>query len=112
MARLVAGALTTFAGSGTQGDADGRGRLAAFGSPGALTFDAGGTLYLVDGQSFRRIAPDGGVSTPEVTGAPGRPFMSATGLAVDAAGVVYVADRDPDTNAGIFATISPASRRW
>lgn len=56
-------------------------------APGGLAYDQGGRLLAVSGQSVVTIA-DGKVA-PLVTGALEKP----TGLAIDAAGTIYVADR-------------------
>jgi hypothetical protein len=58
--------VSTFAGDGGQGHADGPGLTARFSNPTQLTFDATtGNLYVVeyDGQVIRQITPDGMVTT-------------------------------------------------
>lgn len=95
-----AGLLTTHAG-GYCGAADGKGTAATFDSTLALTVDAGGTVYVAGGGSIRKIAADGTVTTlagmARVYGtsdgdARSARFGSVSGIAVDAAGAVYVAD--------------------
>ncbi|MFQ5614729.1 MAG: ABC transporter substrate-binding protein, partial [Anaerolineae bacterium] len=72
--------------------------------PGLLALDAAGNLYLADGGNhrIRLITPDGVISTLAGTGEPGYRDGSADqaqfnlphGVALDAAGNVYVADMD------------------
>lgn len=98
--RTPGGEVSLLAG-GAYGHADGRGRAARFGSVGALASGPDETLYLTDGTTVRRVWPDGTVRThgraPErVEGdaaASGHDHHAGFyGLAVDAAGRVYVAD--------------------
>lgn len=101
-----AGAVTTFAGTGepaTGGDG-GPADLARFDGPADLAISSEGALYLSEseGHVVRRIGPDGIVSTVAGTGIPGRggdggPASAAqldgpSGLDIDAAGNLYVAD--------------------
>jgi sugar lactone lactonase YvrE len=86
------------------GVADGTGTAARFNSPYAIARDANGNLYIADTFNFvvRRIAPNGEVTTlagtPGMSGFADGPAASArfsdmlTGVAVDNAGNVYVAD--------------------
>ena len=96
--------VTTLAGNGKAGTANGKGDQAQFNQPYNVKIDAGGRLYVPDqnNHSIRRVAPDGTVST--VAGiaqsgmANGRPtdarFNNPTGLIVAADGTIYVADRN------------------
>ena len=97
------GVVTTLAGSGGIGAADGAGNSASFYMPGGLTVDSDGTLYVADtGNSLlRKITPAGVVSTiagqPGVLGAQNGIGAAATfkrpyGVTVDAGGTLYVAD--------------------
>jgi DNA-binding beta-propeller fold protein YncE len=98
--------VTTFAGSGEEGDADGVGAAAQFYYPGGLALGPGGVLYVTDGNHrIRMISPAGAVTTlagavTTLAGAAGfadgrgtaARFDQPMGIAVDAAGVVFVAD--------------------
>lgn len=99
-----AGVVTTFAGlDGHSGKADGVGGAARFLAPSGIAIDRAGTLYVIDGRGcIRRVTPDGAVtffagSVDEIGylngPATAARFNSPTGLAVDAAGNVYVADQ-------------------
>lgn len=98
------GAVSTFAGSGSSGIADGTGTAASFLMPQSLAIDAGGDVYVGDVNAIRKITPDGVVSTlvansdygqgldcPAIPDS-GHPICSTRGLAFDAAGNLYVAD--------------------
>ena len=96
-----AGVLSTLAGSGIAGVANGTGSQAQFHSPCAIAVDAEGNLYVVDEAShrIRKVTQAGVVSTlaggaegfAEGVGIAAR-FNSPSGIAVDAAGNLYVAD--------------------
>ena len=100
--RIKDGAVTTFAGSGKLGGADGIGAAASFNGPSSLALGPGGVLYVTEyfGHRVRMISPAGAVTTLAGNGefgyADGRGaaacFRGPTGIAVDAAGVVFVAD--------------------
>jgi sugar lactone lactonase YvrE len=95
------GGMTLFAG-GHAGFADGPGAAAAFDTPSALAIDRLGNLYVADtrNNAIRKVAPDGTVTTLAGDGdagyvdAIGRAarFDGPVGVAVDRAGIVYVAD--------------------
>jgi len=97
------GVVTTFAGGGLPGYADNTvGTLAKFNTPGGLAVSASGNIYVADrgNNIIRMITPAGVVTT--YCGAQASGFVDGvsvaarfnrpTGLAIDASGVLYVAD--------------------
>lgn len=109
------GIVTTLAGrAGVRGAVDGIGANASFYFPGSVAVDLAGTVYVSDAvnQVIRAITPGGVVSTlagqvrPDDGSVPligssdgvGRAasFANPAGLATDADGNVFVADRDND----------------
>jgi len=113
--------VSTFAGGSTYGYADGAAADAKFFTPSGLAFDAAGNLIVSENgnNDIRKIATDGIVST--VAGSrrtdknDGKgteaSFYGPTGLAIDPAGNIYVADYyndlirkiDPSNNVTTFA---------
>ena len=103
------GVITTAVGNGVD-DSTGDGgpaTVAAVGYSGGVAVDGAGNLYVASTSQrrVRRVAPDGVISTVAGTGAQGysgdggpglRAAVTPTGLAVDAAGNVYIAD--PESN--------------
>ena len=106
--RTPDGVLTTLAGSvGNTGAADGTGAAATFAYPEAVALDAAGMVYVADrvNNEIRQITPQGVVTTlagsPQAGSADGTGaaagFSSPSGIAVNAAGTVYVADSNNNT---------------
>lgn len=96
-----AGFVSTFAGSDTSRTLDGVGLASGFVSPRGISIDRSGNLYVSDFEIIRKITPSAVVST--IAGSPGHgfadgPALSAKfnnpkGLAIDAAGNIYIADK-------------------
>jgi len=95
-------AVRLLAGTGGDGHRDGDAFEAAFSDPFAVAVGPDGAVYVADAgeaNAIRRITPEGNVSTiaggtegfADGVGAAAR-FNTPSGLAVDAKGVVYVAD--------------------
>jgi streptogramin lyase len=62
--KIANGTVSTFAGSGERGDADGAGRTATFENIRSLAIDGDGNLYVADyGAGIRKIDPNGVVTT-------------------------------------------------
>ncbi len=98
-----AGIISTIAGNGTSTDSGDNGPATSAGmAPSELAFDATGNLYVVSNNVVRKISASGTITTFAGTGASGfsgdgglatvATFSRLGGLAVDAAGNVYIAD--------------------
>ena len=96
------GTVTTLAGNGTPGFANGPASTAEFMTPKGIAVDPAGWLYVSDtgNNRIRQIAPDGSVTTLAGTGVSGfadgdassAQFASPMGLVVGGHGAVFVAD--------------------
>jgi sugar lactone lactonase YvrE len=96
------GLVSTFAGSGNQGNVDGQGIAADFYGPRGVAVDASGNVYVADSDNneIRKITPIGLVSTLAGSTSSGSTngqgssasFSWPTGVAVDASDNVYVTD--------------------
>lgn len=96
------GEVTTLAGSGERGFADGNAQNAKFNYPVAVAVDATGNVFVSDKENnrVRKITPGGMVSTLAGSGTKGKAdgngsaasFNYLSGITTDAAGNVYVCD--------------------
>lgn len=99
-----AGAVTTFAGSGLDGQADGTGAAASFSNPNSIAIDSVGNIFVADTNNcvIRKITPESVVSTfagnhtcALVNGAAtGASFNLPTAVAVGPDGAVYASGYD------------------
>ena len=118
-----AGVVTTFAGSGTSGTANGTGIAATFADPGTITIDSSGNLYVIDAfaaTQIRKITPAGVVTSfagqVGVTGSTDGTGTSALfggiqGIAIDSSDNLYVTDTSnfkirKITSAGVVTTFA------
>lgn len=115
-----AGDVTTLAGNGTIGSADGQGMAATFQYPRGVAVDPQGYVYVSDWKNhrIRKITPGGLVSTlagstaglQDGTGTAAK-FNGPEGLIIDSLGNLFVMDRDNSsirkvTPAGVVTTIA------
>lgn len=99
------GTVSTLAGSGIAGFADGQGAQAQFNGPVGVAVDAAGVVYVADtyNDRIRKIAPDGTVTTMAGSARPGfadgigeaAQFDTPCGIAVGKDGI-YIADTSND----------------
>ena len=116
-----AGQVTTLAGSGQAGSANGNGTSASFNSPFGIAVDASGNVYVTDSGNnlIRKVSPSGTVTTFAGSGIKGAKDATGTsasfnipsGLAIDNQGNVYVADENNNlirkiTSGGAVSTIA------
>lgn len=104
----AAGVVTTLAGTaGSAGSADGSGAAARFRYPSGVAVDRDGNVFVADTDNhlIRQITPSGEVTTVGGAGSPGSTdgvgtaarFFNPKGIAANAAGRIYVADRSNHT---------------
>jgi gliding motility-associated-like protein len=112
------GNVSTLAGNGTAGAANGKGAAARFFKPVALTVDRYNNVYVVDNgnQKIRKIMPDGETSLAAGNGNTGdadgnfaqASFNDPAGVAVNAAGDLFITDagnnkiRKVSTNGNVY----------
>ncbi|MBX9808411.1 MAG: SMP-30/gluconolactonase/LRE family protein, partial [Flavobacteriaceae bacterium] len=121
-----AGVVSTFAGSGTAGSTNGSGTVASFNNLSGIAVDVSGNVYVTESlnNKIRKITPTGVVSTFAGSGLQGSAdgigtvasFNYPSGIAVDASGNVYVADRGnykirKITPAGVVSTFAGSGVR-
>jgi sugar lactone lactonase YvrE len=116
------GAVSTLAGlAGSSGSADGTGSAARFNGPSGIAVDNSGNLYVTEfGEVIRKITSGGTVSTlagvylksgsMNGIGSAAR-FYNPTGITIDVAGNLYVAEEDNSiirkiTPAGLVTTVA------
>ncbi|HTD40675.1 MAG TPA: NHL repeat-containing protein [Mucilaginibacter sp.] len=105
--------VTTIAGNGILGFADGDAKSASFSNPMGVAVDSSGNVYVADSRNnlIRKITPDGKVSTLAGSGKQGSAdgkgtaasFFFPTALATDVIGNVFVAD----THNSLIRKITP-----
>jgi sugar lactone lactonase YvrE len=96
------GVVTTIAGSGNAGGADGAGAVASFNAPIGVAVDSGCNIYVCDtaNHKIRKITPNGVVTTIAGTGKAGAEdgnssvasFNRPLGITIDGIGNIYVAE--------------------
>jgi streptogramin lyase len=113
----TAGEVTTIAGDGNSGTADGQGNVAEFFSPAGIVIDGQGNLFVADASRIRKITPSGLVSTFAGTITQGYQdgpigqalFNSIADMAMDGQGNIYLSDDTrirKITPQGIVSTIA------
>lgn len=123
--KIAGGTVSTLAGSGSAGSANGTGAAASFNFPVGVAVDGSGNIYVADtsNHTIRKVDALGSVTTlagtalasgtTDATGAAAR-FNLPFGMATDAAGNIFVADTDNHTirkvtPAGVVTTVAGAA---
>jgi sugar lactone lactonase YvrE len=114
------GTVSTLAGSGQSGHADGTGSAASFGKPAGVAVDASGNIYVADSFNYliRKVTPSGVVSTiagnssnqPANGQGTAASFSRPLDVAVDGSGNIFVADQGAGqirkiTSSGLVTTV-------
>lgn len=85
---VKSGAVSTFAGNGTDAIVDGNGQQAEFSTPNGLLSDGLGGLFVTDGNTIRKISATAEVVTTSIAG-----LSSPAGMDFDDLGNLIVVDR-------------------
>jgi streptogramin lyase len=112
----ISGVVSTLAGSGAAGYADGVGTSAQFRSPYSVAVDSANNIYVAESGNhrIRKISPSGAVSTIAGTGVAGNAdgdalsatFNAPRGVAVDLSGYLYISD----SGNNLIRVLTPAGK--